>query len=307
MASEHRINLALLAGLAGVTLFALFGLPAWLLPGDPAWGWLLLPIALATNSLRALNHEAIHGHFHPERRVNNWAGRGMSALLGSSLRVLRFGHFMHHRFNRSRLDRPDIREPGGSGRILAKARYLGQLFIGHYAAEVAVPMICLLPKPVVSRIVDFVYRHPDPTVQAVGSVARQVFLRDKNLDEIRCDALAALALLSLAAWAYGAHWPMLVGFLFGRGLLVSFFDNIYHFATPPDRSDFAWNLRLPEPCRLIILNMNFHQVHHRHPQLPWWRLPARFDELAAPFDAGFFGMALRQLNGPVPPEACPQP
>jgi fatty acid desaturase len=304
MAWGHRVNLVLSTGLGGATLFAFFGLPAWLLPDDPAWGWLLVPIALATNSLWSLGHEAIHGNFHPDRRINNWAGRAMAVLLGSSLRLLRFAHLMHHRFNRYRLDRPDILDPSGGGRALAKARYFGDLFLGHYAAEVIAPILCLLPKPAVSRIIDSVYRHPDPSVQAAGGVARQAILRDKNLNEIRGDALAAAALVSAGLWAYGGQWPLLAAFLLARGMLVSIIDNVYHFGTPPDRRDFAWNLRLPAACRFVILNMNFHRVHHRHPDLPWWRLSARFQELGARFDAGFFAMAFRQFGGPLPADEC---
>ena len=55
---------------------------------------------------------------------------------------------------------------------------------------------------------------------------------------------------------------MLVGFLVARGVMISVFDNVYHFATPIDRPEFARNLWLPAPLRLLILNMNLHRIHH---------------------------------------------
>jgi fatty acid desaturase len=297
--SGYRTNLALMAALAATTLFALFGLPLWLLNQNPIWGWCLVPIALATSSLWSLIHEAIHGNFHPNRRVNNWAGRIGALLLSSSFHLLRFGHLMHHRFNRHRLDRPDIYDPDETGRTLATTVYFANLLILHYALEVGVPVLCLLPKAIILRAVALVYRRPDPIIQIVRSVARQVLTSDRNLREIRGDVLASVMLVVLSARAYGIHWPLLVAFVAGRGVLLSFFDNIYHFATPPNRPDFAWSLRLPKPLQLCILNMNLHQLHHDEPDLPWWRLPARFRDQGLLFDDGFGNMAIRQIGGPI--------
>src|SRR5690606_29019808 len=153
----------------------LFVLPLLLLPIDTLWGLLLIPIAFMTNSFWALNHEAIHGNFHPRRRVNDLAGRSMSALLGSSFRVLRFAHLMHHRYNRFRLDRPVIYEPDEESPLMARMRSLSELLWLLYLSAVVVPLLFLLPKPLVRLIVDRVYRHPDPTVQAVKSVAERIF------------------------------------------------------------------------------------------------------------------------------------
>jgi fatty acid desaturase len=296
----YQTNLALMAALGALTLFALFALPLWLLPRSLLWGWLLVPVALSTNCLWSLIHEAIHSNFHPDRRINNWAGRAGALLLGSSFHLVRFAHLMHHRFNRYSLDRPDLYDPTRIGRPLATSRYFANLLILHYTIEAGVPFLCLLPKPAILRVLALVYRQADPIVQTVRDVARQVLSSDKNLRQIRGGVIASVLLVTLAARAYGQHWPLLVAFIAGRGVLLSFFDNIYHFATPPDRPDFAWSLRLPKLLQLFILNMNFHQLHHAEPNLPWWRLPARSRELGLVFHAGFGAMAIRQLGGPVP-------
>ncbi len=302
---ERRSGLAtnwlLLALLGAATLFALILLPLWLLPRSAWWGFALIPVALATNSFWALHHEAIHGNFHPARRVNRRAGRAMAVMLGSSHRVLRFAHLMHHRNNRYRLDRPDIYEADEGPYAVAKLRFLSELLLFLYASEVAVPLLCLLPKAAVRRIVDFVYRHPDPAVQSVKSVAEQVFLQDRSLREIRIDALLGTALIAASAVCFGSCWPMLAVFLLGRGLLISTLDNVYHFGTPIDDPDFAMNLRLPLILRLAILNMNMHRVHHHNPDLPWWQLPVRFRQLGDGYDAGFIATAFRQFVGPVRP------
>ncbi|MEX2298498.1 MAG: fatty acid desaturase [Dongiaceae bacterium] len=296
----RALNWALLALFGLATLVAFLALPLWLLPLDPWWGLVLIPIALMSNSFWALHHEAIHGNFHGDRRINNRAGRVMAILLGSSFRVLQFAHLMHHRYNRYRLDRPDIYQPQEGSYALAKLRYLSELFLLLYLSEVAVPLLCLLPKAGVRRILDFVYRHPDPAVREVRTIADRVFLRDRSLAEIRVDAVLVILVAAIAFVLYGPWWPMLLAFLVARGILISFLDNVYHFATPLDRVDFAMNLRLPAPLRLAFLNMNMHRVHHHNTSLPWWQLPQHFRSTGDWFDAGLARTALFQLTGPVP-------
>jgi fatty acid desaturase len=293
-------NWILLAHFVAATLFALIVLPLWLLPISPWWALLLVPIALGSNSFWALNHEAIHGNFNWQRLVNHRAGRVMSVLLGSSFRVLRFAHLMHHRHNRYPLDRPDIYEPDDGPYAFAKVRFLSELLFLLYLSEAAVPLLCLLPKPGVKKVVDIVYRNPDPIVQEVRSVADQVFLRDRSLREIRIDAIAMICMVALAFFCYGTWWPILLAFLLSRGMIISFLDNIYHFGTPIDDATFAMNLRLPGPFRLAVLNMNMHRVHHHNPNLTWWELSTKFRQSGEYYDKSFFPTALAQFKGPIP-------
>ena len=116
---------------------------------------------------------------------------------------------------------------------------------------------------------------------------------------IRTDTLLAWTLIGGSAIAFGADWPMLAGFLVARGVMISVFDNVYHFATPIDRPEFARNLWLPAPLRLLILNMNLHRLHHARPALPWWRLPAQFRAERDHYDASLLRTALAQFAGPV--------
>jgi fatty acid desaturase len=303
---EGLTNLVLTGAVVAATLVALFALPLWLLAYGTAWGWMLLPLALLTNTIWAVAHEAMHGHLVRDRRINHRVGRLLAILIGSSFRLLRFGHLMHHRFNRYRLDIPDLWEPGKQGRAGAKAIYLLNLFIGHYLVVVAMPLAFLLPRSFIQRRLARVYAAPDPVVASVRDIARQALLSARNLREIRQDAIASTALVALSAFCYGSHWPLLVAFLAGRGVLLSFIDNVHHFGTPANRRDFAWNLSLPAPFQFAILNMNLHQVHHDQPELPWNRLGARFRELDSGFDASFAAMALRQLSGPLTQEDCRQ-
>jgi fatty acid desaturase len=298
-ARYQRINLVLLLGMTGLTLGALILVPGILLPSDARWGLLLAPVALLTNGFWALHHEAIHGGFHADRRRNQLAGRIMAILLGSSFAVLRFGHLMHHLYNRNPTDRPDVYDPARGSRLAARLAFFGTLLGGLYLIEVLAPLACLLPRPIIRRIIDRVYAADDPAVRAIRQAAERLFLDSRRLTAIRIDAALAAGLVGLSALLFGPYWPMLAGFLLVRGLLISIVDNVYHFATPIDRPDYARNLRLPAPLRLMLLNMNLHRVHHARPALPWWALPEELRAAGDDFDAPFFTAAAAQLAGPV--------
>ena len=299
-AQYQCINLSFLAAMAVLVLGALILLPWLLLPRDPHWGWMLVPVALLTNGFWALHHEAIHGGFHGNRRVNQTAGRIMAILLGSSFAVLRFGHLMHHRYNRNPIDRPDAYDPALGSRFRARLGFLFNLICGVYLIELAVPLVCLLPRPFIRRVVERAYRGDDPALRAIRQSALRLFLDSRRLATIRTDALLSAGLIGLSALLFGDYWPLLAAFLLARAVMISVFDNVYHFATPIDRPEYARNLWLPAPFRLLILNMNLHRVHHGRPALPWWSLPAEMRAAGDDFDAKLFPAAIAQFAGPVP-------
>lgn len=306
-ASRYQwVNLALLLNMAVLTFGVMVLVPWLLLPVDARWGFLLVPVALLSNGFWALHHEAIHGGFHDDRRRNALAGRIMAILLGSSFAVLRFGHLMHHQYNRNPTDRPDVYDPARDSRLLSRLSFLGNLLGGLYLVELIVPIACLLPRPIIRRIVDRVYRAEDPDVRAIHQSATRLFLDPRRLALIRADALMAAALIGVSAYLFGRYWPMLAGFILARGLLISVVDNVYHFATPIDRPDYARNLWLPAPLRLLLLNMNLHRVHHTRPALTWWELPGELRATGDGFDAPLLTAALAQFSGPVAVSALPR-
>jgi fatty acid desaturase len=299
VAPGHIVNGVLAGVLVAAIGLSLFILPLWPMARDPRFGWLLVPVAALTTTHWALLHEAIHGLFHPSPAVNRLIGRILALAGGSSFRVLRFGHLMHHRFNRHRLDRPDCFDPAETSATAARARFYVELFGGFYLIEAVIPLLFLLPRPICVRILDRVYAHPDDTVQTVRALAHQSFIGDRQLRELRQDALLQIGIIALALFAWGPRWPLLLAFLAGRGFIISFLDNVYHYRTPIDQVTFAYNLRLPAVLRLLILNMNLHRVHHGEPNVPWWRLTRRFEEGGDCYDADYARTAISQLRGPA--------
>src|SRR5262245_14251516 len=124
----------------------------------------------------------------------------------------------------------------------ARLGFLANLMFGLYLAEVAAPIACWLPRRAIGRIIDWIYLGEDRALAAIRIAAHRQFLEPGRLALIRIDGLLAAALVVASAAAFGRHWPMLVAFLLARGMLISVFDNVYHFATPIDRPDYARNL-----------------------------------------------------------------
>lgn len=295
----QRLNRLLLTLYASSSLAAYFALPALVHGQGPAWTWGLLPLALIANGYWATLHEAIHGQLLSRADHNRQAGRLLAILWGSSFRLLRFGHLMHHRFNRHKLDRPDSYDPAKSTAFAARMRFFGEVFGGLYVIEVLTPALYLLPQSWVQKLVRGIYAGDETPMPRLRPLAEQALAGTKGIAEIRQDALCAWVLLILGFIAWGSYWPAFLGFVVGRGLLVSMLDNVYHFRTPLDQVDYAYNLSLSAPLQRLFLNMNMHRVHHRRMHLPWWQLPGQFTSDSEHFDGSLLGGAFKQLAGPM--------
>ncbi|MBH0779890.1 fatty acid desaturase family protein [Nocardia bovistercoris] len=292
----RSISARLTAVALAIGLSQLFVLPLVLLPRDTAWGWLLVPIGLATTPFWSLIHEAIHGSLIRRRTVNDYCGRALAILYGSPFALLKIGHLLHHRYNRTR-ERTEVYDPATTSRRSAAAGYYPRLLGGLYLLEVAALALALLPAAAVRA---FGRRVEEP-----DSIAGMVFerlARDRVLPEFRVDAAAVLVLHVAAFLAYGPHGWMLAAALFARALIISFSDNSYHYGTALDAPLEALDLRLPRALEGFALSFNLHGVHHRHPGLRWYELRRVFDREGARYDDGWFGAAARQLRGPVPLE-----
>jgi fatty acid desaturase len=122
----------------------------------------------------------------------------------------------------------------------------------------------------------------------------------KTAREIRIDGVAIFLIFGLSAFCYGMHWRVLVSILAMRMFLISFMDNVYHYGSTLNITTSGHNLWLPRVLSVLILNFNFHRVHHRNPAVPWPKLPELFAEHADSFDRGLLTAAVNQLRGPIP-------
>ncbi|MFF7019603.1 fatty acid desaturase [Streptomyces klenkii] len=277
-----------------VGLCQLVALPLWLLPADPAWGWVLVPLALTATPLWSLVHEGIHGTLLADRPWNDRCGRALAVLHGAPFVVLKTGHLLHHRYNRTPRERTEVYDARTTTWAKAAPGYYVRLLGGLYLMECTSVLLALLPATVLRRLAR--------TAEAPDTVAGPLLdrlARPQALRQLRTDAAAVAALYAAAFAAYGEHAWMLCAALAGRALVVSLPDNAYHYATPLDAPLQAMNLRLPRPLEAFALGFNLHGVHHRHPGLPWSALRARFAREGGRYDLGWVPAVSRQLRGPV--------
>ena len=297
----EAINGALALFYVGVYVVQFFVLPLALLPRDLRWGWLLLPIVLLTNPFWSLIHEAIHDLFHSNKSVNGFVGRLLAILFGSPFRILRLSHLLHHKLNRMPIEGTEYYDRDKGSKAAAAPGYYFQILAGLYLVEVISPLCFFLPRRWLER-----FRVRYLPAQGVSGVLMQNWLGVESLREIRRDGAVTMTLLSLSFYCYGSYWPLLLGALAARGLLISFLDNVYHYETPVSDVFFAKNLSLPKPLAALLLNFNLHGIHHINPAIAWIDLPKAFEAQAGKYQGNYFTTALRQLRGPIALQDLPQ-
>jgi fatty acid desaturase len=295
------LNFALAGLHAASAVYVLVLLPAWLLPGSAWWALSLLPIVALHNPLWSLIHETVHGAFHPDAGVNTRVGRALALWFGSPWRILAIGHLLHHRHNRTPLDRVEVYVPAQCSKLRAALGYYPQLMFGLYLSQVASPLAFVLPRTLLERA-----HRRFLAANSYSGQAAAALLEPAAIAEVRRDGALIWGLFLASAWLYGLQAWMLLAFLSTRAVCISFLDYVYHYGTPLGERMHAYNLRLPRVLAALLLNFNCHGEHHRNPRLPWAALRAAFAASGRDWDTTYGRAALRQLRGPIAISALPQ-
>ena len=278
-----------------VAAFLLLLLPLLLLPRSPHWAWAAVVLLPSANALFWLVHEGIHGHLARNRQQNFWLGCILAWVFGGSFTQLRTAHLLHHKYNRTELERVEVyeRKPG---QYFAQALdYYAQLFGGLYLALLFVPMLfCVVPASGLRRLAELL-----PSSSFAGQVARAIVAKDRTIMHIRLEGSAVIALFSASAVCYGSHWLLFLIVLLGRGACFSLVDYVYHYGSPVGDVRHAYNLRMNEPLSIFLLRSHYHGVHHAHPNLPWYELRAKFEAEHLQHDGSFVRHIFGQLRGPI--------
>lgn len=284
-------NAVIASGIILLHLLMLVALPLWLLPISLAWAILIPLFAWVHNTHWALIHEAVHRLLLPSEKANELLGRGLGILMGASFHVLRFGHMMHHQYNREwESEIHDGKRPLWLHRIIYYTKMLG----GIYLMEVAITLAAtLLPNAIVRHALEGPMQNSFPPASAA---AVQTFLKRGKLRQVRIDGVAIMALYGAVFYLYGSYWPWLTLFIAVRAITISFFDNIYHYGTAHDNSEPATELAMPRLLSKLMLHGNYHETHHMKPNIPWTHLP---EHQRQPFRDSILQGARRQFNGPI--------
>lgn len=285
--------------LASVLMLAIMG-QLLLLPllarngGWPAWVMPTLIVAMIplNTPLWSLIHEAIHRNMHPERTSNEAWGRVMAVIFGASFHLLRFGHLMHHQYNRhweSEIYRPPQKK------WLVTCNHYFKMSGGIYWTEVLLTfLLAITPSRLTQKIAHFAFAD-----EHQRAAITRLIQNPSQMARLRFDC-AMIALLYGTSFAvYGAAWPLLLLLLGGRAFMISFMDNAYHYNTPPDNSVAAWELQAPHWLARMILNFNFHLTHHKNAHLPWNALAQAHGAQGHAFDDSLWRAMLAQCQGPI--------
>lgn len=293
----RKLNFSLATIQVFVNVFQFFILPLCLLQKNMHWSLVIIPISALNNPFWALIHEAIHDLFSSSSGTNVAAGRLLSLFFGSPFDVLRVTHLSHHKFNRSPLEKgTEVYDPARWSKRRANFTYFFYIFCGLYLLEVFSTLIFFLPTNSFHRLGRRLVDHGNAQEKWLA----KKFMDGKTVREIRIDGIAILLIFGLSAFCYGMHWRVLVSILAMRMFLISFMDNVYHYGSTLNITASGHNLWLPRVLSVLILNFNFHRVHHRNPAVPWPKLPELFAEHADSFDRGLLTAAVNQLRGPIP-------
>ena len=156
-------------------------------------------------------------------------------------------------------------------------------------------MLLLLPRATIEpRLLRMFAADP-----MAGQVLRRIFRSSEYLRAIRVDACVILASIVVSAVLYGRYWWILAVHYVIRAFLISFLDYTYRYGSPLGDRLHGYNLRLPKVLSALILNFNYHGIHHRFPALPWRALGRVFDDEALVFDNNYVTQAVSQLRGPM--------
>lgn len=243
-----------------------------------------------------LMHETMHGNLFRDENWNRRVGRALGVTLGLPFETMRFGHLAHHGFNRHGYDRPEMLRPGQS-RLAASAVYYFLLVIGNAFLYAVAPLLLLLPIATTEKIANRIDSSEDSA--QLRNAAFRAFKNPVRRNGTRFDLFAIVALDALAIYLWGAWWPVFVAAMGLRWVLLSIIDNAPHYGMPLDSGLNARNTRFPRAISWLVLNQNYHGVHHHFPQMSWHELPKEFAGTSKQHDGAWAAALLRQFKGPV--------
>lgn len=239
-------------------------------PPGAAWLALALVFVLMMQGVFSLMHDAIHGHGHPDARVNHAIGWLSGALFGTAYTLFRVNHEGHHVRNRTRAEVAEYVYPDDD-RVWKTAKYyfaiLGGIWLGSFLALFVLPCVP--------------YRHvrrmnlSSNSMNGYSLSFTEYSARDWQVQRVECVGVLAfwIAAIALMDWSLATLAVVYALFAFSWSSL----QWIYHLRTPLHPVEGAYNLRAPMLVRWLFLNFNYNLTHHRQPGVPWQRLHARAD------------------------------
>src|SRR6185436_11887165 len=256
----------------------------------------VIAFAFLNNTVFSLLHEAVHGIFHPNLAVNNWAGRILAAFFPTGFTFQRIAHLGHHRRNRTDAELFDYYKPGDN--LLFKYVQWYGILTGIYwlIPPLASLLFLCTPVPLIKRIM--AYSETSDISYQTSADGMLSGYKNAPFGRIKGEILLTIFIqvaifyfldLNLWGWlacyaAFGFNWSSL-----------QYTD---HAFAERHVYDGAWNLRVNKIVQYLFLNYHHHKVHHQNPSISWFYLGRYVDD--DEFRPTFMEIYLKMWRGPRP-------
>lgn len=254
--------------------------------------WWSLPLGLVYSFLLladyALMHEGTHDLLHHRKGVNDAVGMVLGWLFPISYTVLKVTHAVHHRCNRTDHEMFDCYYRGDN-RLVKWIQWYG-LLLGLWWYLIPVGSLLLAVAPG--------WLHSPPFRKARTTEVLFDDFGPAEIARIRIEVVLGCAAWSLLFLALDLRWESVAIAYAMFAFNWSTRQYVTHAFTPRDVRDGALNLRVGRLMGALLLNGQWDRVHHRHPRVPWTRLP----EIGAAdgYDTDYWRQYLRLWAGPRP-------
>jgi fatty acid desaturase len=287
-----NIALALLA--MSVTLSML-----WVASHAESIVWILLAVfvfAFINNTVFSLLHEAVHGIFHPNLTVNEWAGRILAAFFPTGFTLQRIAHLGHHRRNRTDAELFDYYKPGDN--LLAKYFQWYGILTGIYwlIPPLASLLFLITPVPLLKRIMEL-SKSSDLSYQTSADGMLSGY-KSAPFGRIKLEILFSILVQAAIIYFLDLNWIGWLACYAAFGFNWSSLQYTDHAFSKRDVYEGAWNLRVNKVVQYIFLNYHHHKVHHLNPTISWLYLGDHIDE--DEFRPSFMEIYLKMWRGPRP-------
>ena len=287
------LNVCLLMGTSWVA--------GWLLhlaSHAPTWWQVTLAVlgfSFVNNTIFSLLHESVHGIFHRNRSVNEWAGRSAAAFFPTALTFQRIFHLRHHRNNRTEVEQFDYLRPTDN-RLLKYAQWYA-ILTGLYWMASPLGMLVYLIWPGAFRM-KWLRAEDSRVAQQTAADAMLEGFDNAPTNRIRQEILFTLLVQVALVWLAQATWQ---GWLLCYAAFAVNWSSLQyadHAWSEFDVREGAWNLRVNKLVQWLFLNYHHHKAHHQHPDVSWLNLSEHVDFTEQ--RPSFFKIWLSMWRGPRP-------
>lgn len=246
----------------------------------------------------AMMHEAMHHGLHSNRRTNRLIGMALSWLFPVSFTFMATSHQVHHKFNRTDHEMFDYYYE--TDNKLVKNLQWYSILIGIY------PPIIPIGSVLMALVPSMFMSGPWQKAKSSSIVFNPTLYSKNVIAKIRVEVFLGLLFWILLFEILNLSVTIILLFYVLGWINWSTRQYVTHAFTERHVIDGALNLKVSRLMGWVLLNSQWDQVHHKHPYVPWTKLPEYANQTMTPIS--YWKQYLRLWKGPQPNEhVAPEP